>query len=124
MELKPIKNKRDYKAALEEAEALWAAKDATRQADRLEVLTLLIADYEARHYPIPDPDPIDFLHYVMETRGLTRKDLQPCIGSRGRVAEILNRTRPLTLEMVRRLSEGLHIPADVLIQKYPLRRAA
>lgn len=124
MELKPIKSKRDYKAALEEAEALWVVKDGTRQADRLEVLTLLIADYEAKHYPISDPDPIDFLHYVIETRGFTRKDLEIYIGSRGRVAEILNRTRPLTLEMVRRLSEGLNIPADVLIQKYPLRRAA
>lgn len=124
MELKPIKSKRDYKAALEEAEALWTAKPDTPQADRLEVLTLLIADYEAKHYPIPDPDPIDFLHYVIETRGLTRKDLEPHIGSRGRVAEILNRTRPLTLEMVRRLSEGLNIPADVMIQKYPLRRIA
>ncbi|MBV5345751.1 MAG: helix-turn-helix domain-containing protein, partial [Rhodoferax sp.] len=70
------------------------------------------------------PDPIDFLHSVMETRNLTRKDLEPYIGPRGRVSDILNRSRPLTLEMIRRLSSGLGLPAAVLIQDYPLRREA
>lgn len=124
MELKPIKTKRDYQAALKQAEALWDAPERSLEADRLDVLTLLIADYEAKHYPIPDPDPVEFLNYVMEQRELTRKDLEPYIGSRARVAEVLNRVRPLTLEMIRRLSEGLGLPADVLVRRYEVQDAA
>ena len=76
--------------------------------------------FEQEHFLIPAPDPIDFLHYVMESRGLSRKDLEPFIGSRARVAEVLNRVRPLSLLMIRRLVEGLRIPADVLVQEYEL----
>jgi HTH-type transcriptional regulator / antitoxin HigA len=127
MELKPIRTKAEYKTALEEAEALWDAPEKSPAGDRLEVLVLLIQDYEARHHPIPDPDPISFLLHVMEARDLTRRDLEPYLGSRARVAEILNRVRPLSLEMIRRLSAGLNLPADVLIQPYEAgdgRRAA
>jgi HTH-type transcriptional regulator/antitoxin HigA len=124
MELKPIKSKRDYQAALKLVEALWDAREGSAEADRLDVLTLLIQDYEAKHYPIPDPDPIDFLHGVMEQRGLARRDLEPYIGSRARVAEVLNRVRPLTLDMIRRLSEGLGLPADVLVRRYEIKKAA
>lgn len=127
MELKPIRTKSEYKAALKEAEALWNAPSKSVEADRLEVLVLLVQDYEARNHPIPDPDPISFLLHVMEARGLTRKDLEPYLGSRARVAEILNRVRPLSLEMIRRLSAGLGLPAEVLIQPYAAgdgRRAA
>ena len=124
MELRPIKTKREYQAALKEVEALWDAPGNSKEADRLEVLVLLIEAYEARHYPIPDPDPIDFLHHVMEARGLTRKDLESYIGSRARVAEVLNRVRPLSLDMIRRLSAGLKMPADILVRRYPLQRAA
>jgi HTH-type transcriptional regulator/antitoxin HigA len=124
MDLKPIRTKRDYHASLKEAEILWDAPAGSKQADRLEVLVLLIQAYEAEHYPIPDPDPITFLLHVMESRDLSRKDLEPYIGSRARVAEILNRGRPLTLEMIRRLSEGLDIPAEVLVRRYPLKEAA
>ena len=124
MELKPIKTKTEYKAALREVEALFDAPEGTPQADKLEVLAMLVEKYEAQHFPIPAPDPIDFLNYAMEARGLTRKDLEQYIGSRGRVAEVLNRVRPLTLAMIRRLSEGLGLPADVLIADYELRRAA
>ena len=85
---------------------------------------LLIEEYERRHYPISDPDPIEFLNHVMENRELTRKDMEPYIGPRGRVADILNRTRPLTLEMIRRLAEGLKLPAEVLIRPYELRMQA
>ena len=74
--------------------------------------------------PIAAPDPIDFLQHIMEARGMTRKDLEPRIGSRARVAEVLNRVRPLTLEMIRRLAAGLDLPADVLIRGYELKRAA
>ena len=124
MELKPIKTKTEYKAALREVEALFDAPEGTPQADKLEVLAMLVEKYEAEHYPIPAPDPIDFLNYAMEARGLTRKDLEQYIGSRGRVAEVLNRARPLTLAMIRRLSEGLGLPAEVLIADYELRQAA
>ncbi len=85
---------------------------------------MLVEVYEKQHYPIEAPDPIDFLNYVMETRGLARKDLEPYIGPRGRVSDILNRVRPLTLDMIRRLSAGLGLPAAVLIKDYPLRREA
>ncbi len=124
MELRLIKTKREYQAALKEVEALWDAPEGSKDADRLEVLVLLIEAYEAKHYPIPAPEPIAFLHHVMESRGLTRKDLEPYIGSRARVAEVLNRVRPLSLDMIRRLSAGLKIPSDVLIRRYPLERAA
>jgi HTH-type transcriptional regulator/antitoxin HigA len=124
MKLKPIKTKTEYKAALCEVEALFDAPEGTPQADKLEVLAMLVEKYEAEHYPIPAPDPIDFLSYAMEARGLSRKDLEQYIGSRGRVAEVLNRARPLTLAMIRRLSEGLGLPADVLIADYELRQAA
>ena len=93
-------------------------------ADRLEVLTLLIEAYEREHYPIADPDPIDFLRHVMEARELSRRDLEPFIGSRARVAEVLNRVRPLTLDMIRRLAVGLKIPVEVLVRDYKLKRAA
>lgn len=124
MKLKPIRTKTEYKAALREIEGLMDAAAGSPEADKLEVLAMLVEQYEARHYPIPAPDPIDFLHYAMEARGLTRKDLEPYIGSRGRVAEVLNRVRPLTLAMIRSLSDGLKLPADVLIMDYELRHAA
>ena len=124
MELRPIRSKREHQVALKEAEALWNAPEGTPEADRLEVLTLLIEAYEREHFPIEDPDPIDFLQHIMEARGLARKDLEPYIGSRARVAEVLNRVRPLTLDMIRKLASGLDLPADVLVRGYRVRRAA
>lgn len=124
MKLRPLKNKRDYQTALKEAEHLRNAPESSADADRLEVLVLLVQAYETRHFPIADPDPIDFLNHVMESRGLTRKDLEPYIGSRARVAEVLNRVRPLSFDMIRRLSAELKIPAEVLIQHYPIKSAA
>ncbi|MGH8223232.1 MAG: helix-turn-helix domain-containing protein [Woeseiaceae bacterium] len=124
MQLRPIRNKREHQAALKEVEKLWDTPVGSPAADRLEVLTLLIEVYEREHYPIEAPDPIDFLLHVMEAREMTRKDLEPYIGSRARVAEVLNRVRPLSLDMIRRLSTGLRLPADVLIQGYKVRRAA
>ena len=124
MELRPIRTKREHQAALKEAETRWDAPEGTLAADRLEVLTLLIEAYEREHYPIADPDPIEFLQHVMEARELSRKDLEPFIGSRARVAEVLNRVRPLTLDMIRRLAAGLRIPADVLVRDYKVKRAA
>jgi HTH-type transcriptional regulator/antitoxin HigA len=124
MTIKPIHTKADYRSALAEIESLWDAPEGSARADRLEVLALLVEVYEKAHLPIKAPDPVDFLGYVMDTRGLTRKDLEPYIGPRGRVSDILNRTRPLTLDMIRRLVSGLGLPASVLIQDYPLRSEA
>lgn len=121
MELKPIRTRKDYQAALAEVERLWDAPAKSAEADRLDVLTLLIEDYEERHFPMTDPDPIEFLGHVMESRGLDRKDMEPYIGPRGRVSDIMNRNRPLTLEMIRRLADGLKLPAEVLIRPYALR---
>ena len=123
MELLPIRNKRDYEAALKQAEAWWTAPAGSANGERLDVLTLLIADYEARHFPMEPPNPVEFLLFIMEQRGLGRKDLEPFIGSRARVADVLNRVRPLSLEMIRNLSEGLRPPADVLVQRYALKEA-
>ena len=121
--LRPILTKREHQAALREVEALWNTPGSSPEADRLEVLTLLVETYEREHYPIEAPDPIDFLQHVMEARGMARTDLEPYIGSRARVAEVLNRVRPLTPEMIRRLASGLKLPADVLIRGYELKRA-
>lgn len=118
MEIKPIKTESDYEAALREIEVLFDAVPGTTEGDRLDVLTTLVEAYEEKHYDIPAPDPIEALNYYMESRGLTRRDLEPYVGSRARVSEVLNKKRPLTLRMIRKLHNGLDIPADVLIQNY------
>lgn len=119
-ELKPIRSDADYERALEEVERLWGAKSGTPEGDRLDVLATLIDAYEARHYPMDPPDPIEAIRFRMEQQGLTRKDLEPMIGTRTRVAEVLNRKRGLSISMIRRLHERLGISADVLIR--PSRR--
>lgn len=124
MNIKPIHSEADYQGALAEIEALWDAADGSEATEKLEVLSLLVETYEKKHFPIEAPDPVDFLQYIMETRGLTRKDMEPYIGPRGRVSDILNRVRPMSLEMIRRLSVGLGLPATVLIQDYPLKQEA
>lgn len=123
MELKPIRTEAEHNEALADIERLWDAPEGSPEADRLEVLAMLVEAYEKAHFPIEAPDPVAFLEYVMESRGLTRKDLEPYIGPRGRVADIMNRTRPLSVTMIRRLSSGLGLPADVLIQPCPLNEA-
>ena len=125
MNIQPIRNKADYKAALAVVSKLVEKdpKSGTPDGDRLDVVATLIEAYEAKHHLIPSPDPIDLLHHVMESRGLTRKDLEPYIGTRARVSEVLTRARPLTLAMIRRLSEALSLPADVLVKEYPAKAA-
>ncbi|MEE4378243.1 MAG: transcriptional regulator [Candidatus Competibacteraceae bacterium] len=118
MDIKPIKTEADYRQALNDIEQLMDAQPDTPEGDYLDVLSTLVEAYEAQHYPIEEPDPIEAIKHRMEALGLERKDLEPFIGGRGRVAEILTRKRPLTLAMIRRLSAGMHIPADVLIQPY------
>ncbi|MES9859141.1 MAG: transcriptional regulator [Sedimenticola sp.] len=119
MDIKPIKTEQDYDAALAQVEALWGAPVDTSEGDRLDVLITLIEAYESKHHPIDPPDPIDAILFRMEQAGLERKDLEPFIGGRGRVSEILNRKRPLTLNMIRNLWRGLHIPLESLIQDDP-----
>lgn len=124
MQIRPIKTRVDHRAALKEIERLMDAKPGTPAGDQLEVLTTLVDDYESRHEPVEPPDPIDALLYHMESRGLTRRDLEPFLGSRARVAEVLNRRRALTIEMIRKLHGGLGISADVLIRPYSIRGSA
>src|ERR1043166_4346793 len=99
--VKPIRNEKDYEAALKEVERLWGAKLGTAEGDRLDVLATLIDVYEAEHHPIDPPDPIEAIKFRMEQQGLTRKDLEPLIGTRTRVAEVLNRRRSLSIAMIR-----------------------
>jgi HTH-type transcriptional regulator/antitoxin HigA len=124
MEIRPVKTEADYEAALAEIEALFEADPGTAEGDRLEVLTTLVEAYEDAHYPIPYPDPIEAIRYHMESRGLVRRDLEPYLGSRARVSEILGRKRPLSLAMIRRLNKELGIPADILIEPYEYQHAA
>lgn len=100
------------------------AKPGTPKGDRLDVLAALVEAWEVRHTPIMAPDPIAAILFMMEQKGLDRRDLQPAIGSRARVAEILNRKRALTLPMIRALSRLLDLPADVLVQPYEMARPA
>jgi HTH-type transcriptional regulator / antitoxin HigA len=122
--VKPIRTKKDYEAALAEVERLWGARLGTPERDRLDVLATLIDAYEAAHFPVDPPDPIEAIKFRMEQQGLTRKDLQPLIGTRTRVAEVLNRKRGLSIEMIRRLHQVLGISAEVLIQPSRKDRAA
>jgi HTH-type transcriptional regulator / antitoxin HigA len=115
-ELKPIRTKADYKKAFAEIERLWGAKSGTPEGDRLDVLATLVEAYEAEHYPIDPPDPVEAIKFRMEQQGLSRKDLEPLIGTRTRVAEVLNRKRNLSISMIRRLHDRLGIPAEVLIR--------
>jgi HTH-type transcriptional regulator / antitoxin HigA len=124
MNIHPIRTKADYREAMRRIETVWDAKPKSSEADELEVLSLLVEEYEKRHIEMPNVDPVTLLLHVMEARALTRKDMEPYIGSRARVAEVLNRVRPLSLEMIRRLSAGLDLPADLLIAGYELRQAA
>lgn len=122
--VKPIRSVADHRAALAEIETLMRAEPGTPEGDRLDVLTTLVEAWEARHVPIEAPDPIAAILFMMEQKGLERRDLEPAIGSRARVAEILNRKRALTLPMIRALSRLLALPADVLVQTYEVTRAA
>lgn len=115
-ELKPIRSEADHAAALAEVERLWSAKAGTPEGDRLDVLATLIDAYGARHHPLDPPDPVEAIKFRMEQQGLTQGNLEGIIGTRTRVAEVLNRKRGLSIAMVRRLHDRLGIPAEVLIR--------
>ena len=115
--VRPIRTEADYDAALAEVDTLMDAAHGTPEGDRLDVLVTLIEAYEARHWPIGAPDPIEAIRVRMEQKNLRPRDLEPMIGSSGRVSEVLSRKRALTLPMIRRLSKALDLRADVLIQE-------
>ena len=121
-DVKPLRSKADYEAALKDVERLWGAKSGTPDGDRLDVLATLIDAYEAEHYPMDPPDPVEAIKFRMEQQGLTRRDLEQIIGSRTQIAEVLNRKRGLSIGMIRRLHDRLGISADVLIK--PSRKSA
>lgn len=120
MDVRPIRTEADYEAALIDLERLMEVELGTPEYDKLEVLSVLVEAYETEHYPVPLPDPIEAIEFHMERLGLTRKDLEACLGSRARVSEILNRRRPLNLRMIRNLEDKLGIPAAILVQEYAL----
>jgi HTH-type transcriptional regulator/antitoxin HigA len=120
MDIKPIRTESDYERALQEIERLWEAEPGSSDGDKLDVLTTLVEAYEEKQYPILPPDPVEAILHFMESQGLSRRDLEPYIGTRARVAEILNRKRPLTLTMIRQLQNGLGISAEILVQPYEL----
>ncbi len=121
---RPIKTDQEHAAALREIDGLMRAMAGTPEGDRLDLLVTLVEIYESKRWPVEAPDPIEAIQFMMEQKGLTRRDLESAIGARNRVAEILNRKRPLTLPMIRRLSALLELPADVLVQPYETHQAA
>ncbi len=120
--IKPIRTEQDHSVALARIEALWGAEPGTGKGDELDILVSLVAHYEDEHHAIEAPDPIALIRHVMEARGLKNADLVDYIGKSGRVSEVLNRKRPLTLPMIRRLTRGLGVPAEALIEEYEVRR--
>ena len=120
MEIKPIKTEQDYELALERVNILFDAKPNTEEGDELDILVTLIEKYEKINYPIPDPDPIEAIKFMMEQNGLTDADLGVLLNSRSRVSELFKRKRALTIKQIRILTEELHIPASILIKEYAL----
>jgi HTH-type transcriptional regulator / antitoxin HigA len=113
--LRPIRSELDHARAVAAIDSLWGAPDGSPEAEQLDVLVTLVDAYEREHHAIAPPDPVDAIRFRMEQQGLTRADLEPLLGSRARVSEILNRRRPLTLPMIRRLRDHLGLSADTLI---------
>ncbi len=117
MNIKPIKTDADYRAALKETETLMMAEAGSPEGEKLDVLVTLVEAYEAKHFPLDLPDPVEAIKFEMDRSGLTVKDLEPMIGKSNRVYEILNHKRTLTLKMIWKLHEGLGIPAESLIKQ-------
>jgi len=116
-----IQTEADYRSLKEEVGAkLGTVRKGTPEGDHLDALIDAIVDYEAKHHDLGLPDPIDAIEFMMDQKGLSRRDLEPLIGSRGHVSDVMNRHRPLSLDMIRRLNKSLAIPAEVLIQEYPI----
>jgi len=127
MDIRPIRNDEDHRAALAEIEACWGAAEGTEEGDRLDVLVALVESYEARRWPIESNerfDPVDVLHYAIDELGHTQSELAELLGSRSRASEILARRRALTVDMIHKISQEWKIPADLLVQPYAVESAA
>jgi HTH-type transcriptional regulator / antitoxin HigA len=125
MEIRPIRTPADHDWALREIERLWGAAPGSEEEDLLDILTTLVEAYEEKQYPMDRPDPVEAIKFRMDQESLTRSDLEPILGTRARVAEVLNHRRPLSISMIRRLHDRLRIPAEVLIRETrPKRRVA
>lgn len=122
MEINPIKTEKDYDLALERVNTIFDAKPNTNEGDELDILVTLIEKYEQINYPIPEPDPIEAIKFMMEQNGLTDADLGIILNSRSRVTEIFKRKRALTIRQIRLLTKNLHIPASTLIKEYALKQ--
>jgi HTH-type transcriptional regulator/antitoxin HigA len=120
MNIKPIRTEADYDSALERLNEIFDAEPGTDEDDELEILFVLVEDYEKRHFPMEDPDPVEFIHYLMELRGVSQKDLAVLLNSRSRASEILNRKRPLTLNQIRKISAAWSVPVNSLTKDYEL----
>lgn len=118
MNVKPIKTEQDYMEALERLEVIFDAKPGTKEGDELEILGILLEKYENENCPIELPDPIEAIKFRMEQLNYSQNDLAEIIGLKSRASEILNKKRKLSLEMIRKLTDKLHIPSEVLIQAY------
>ena len=118
MKIKPIKTERDYELALKRLDKIFDAEPGTKDGDELEILALLIEDYENKNYPIDPPDPIEAIKFRMEQMGMSQADLAKIIGHKSRASEILNKKRKLTLSMIRKLNKKLNISTEVLVKEY------
>ncbi|WPR74112.1 helix-turn-helix domain-containing protein [Algoriphagus sp. NG3] len=118
MNISPIRTEEDYENALARLELIFDSKKDTQEGDELEILAILIENYEEEHYPIDLPDPIEAIKFRMEQMGMKQKDLAKVVGLKSRVSEILNKKRKLTLDMIRKLNTELNIPTEVLIKEY------
>jgi len=127
MDIRPIHNDKDHRAALAEIELLWGARAGTQSGDRLDFLLALVDMYEAKRWPIDaavKDDPIDVLRFAIDELGHTQAELAELLGSRSRASEVLSRHRALTVEMIRKISEGWKIPAELLVRPYKVKRVA
>jgi HTH-type transcriptional regulator/antitoxin HigA len=115
MNIKPIKTKRDYADSLKRLEILWGAKSGTPEGDELDILATLIDNYEQINFPIEAPDAVEAIKYIMEEKGLRRKDLEKVIGDKGKISEVLNRKRELSKRMIRALHDNFGIPYEILM---------
>jgi len=118
MKIRPIKNDEDLNKAFKRLEIIFDSEPGTKEGDELEILSLLIEDYENKHYPIGLPDPIEAIKYRMEQMGMKQKELGEIIGFKSRASEILNKKRKLTLRMIRAINQKMQIPTDILVKEY------
>ena len=114
--IKPIHTEDDYKEAMKTLATLWGSAEGSPESDQLDILATLIEKYEEGHFPMDLPDPVDAILFRMDQQGLSRKAMEPMLGTRNRVSEVLNRRRGMSIEMIRALHDRLHIPAEVLIK--------